>query len=121
MSSERLSDTEWRPKATVGPVPRQTESYTLSPLSLPKPPPYTRDPKVRALGDSLFQAAKHDAEAGMPDPWARLYEFRNHPYYSGFQKIKRAWPGFGIGLVAFGIYVGLEKLGIIPQPNHEHH
>lgn len=120
MSTEWISEDKWRPKATVGPVPRRVESYPLSPISLPRAPAYTKDPKVRALGDALLQAAKRDAKIGLPDPWARLYEFRHHPYYSGFQKLKRSFPGFGIGLAAFGLYVGLEEFGIISKSGHHH-
>ena len=104
----------------MGPVPRRVDGYVFSPLSLPKKPAYAKDPQVKALGDRLLAEVMADTRTGLPDPWARLYAIRDHPYFSPIQKVRRAFPGLGIALVAFGVYLGLERAGLVPKSDAHH-
>lgn len=122
MSTEELPNGQWRPKATEGAVPRRVEKYQLYPLSLPKTPAYARAPTIKSLGDSMMSVVLADSKQGhLPDPWSRLYEHRYHPDFSTIQKVKRAFPGLGIAVVAFGVYLGLEQIGVISPPTKHHH
>lgn len=123
MSTEETADGGWRPKATIGPVPRRVDRYRLNPVSLPTRPVYATDPTVQALGRQLLDDVMVDIKQGvLKDPWQRHYAFRHDPAYSTLQKVRRAFPGFGIAAVAFGIYLGLEYVGVIPSSSsNDHH
>jgi NADH dehydrogenase (ubiquinone) 1 beta subcomplex subunit 3 len=110
---------EWIPKATVGAVPKRVEKYQFSPIALPKTPEYAKRPEVTKLGDKLLKEVLTDTKIGLPDPWARLYTMRSHPFFSPMHRLKRAFPGLGIAIVAFGVFIGLEETGLISK-HHEH-
>lgn len=124
MSTEELANGEWRPRATEGVVPKRVDKYRLYPLGLPKTPAYARDPTVKSLGDSIMSVIVAEAKRGqLADPWARLYAHRHHPAFSTREKIRRAFPGLGIAVVAFALYLGLEHMGVIPaaKQQQQHH
>ena len=39
------------------------------------------------------------------DPWAKREAWRNHPVFSRRAMFSKAFPGFGVALVAFTAYV----------------
>ena len=55
----------------------------------------------------------------MSNPWAKRDAWRYEGQFSRFNRFKSAFPGFGIGLAAFVVYVGYEKL--THKPHQEHH
>lgn len=56
-------------------------------------------------------------------------EWRNHPKLNPIPTFRnprnwgRLWPGAGWGVAAFGVFVILEKVGVIPSSHghHDHH
>ena len=44
------------------------------------------------------------------DPWAKREAWRSHPVFSRRQMFARAFPGFGVALVAFTAYVIADNL-----------
>lgn len=56
------------------------------------------------------------------DKWDQYYTaWRRHPYFSPWHKFRLSLPGFGTALVAFTIYVILDKLGVFPHRDDHHH
>lgn len=111
--------TGWRPAPTIGAVPRRVEKYRLFPLWLPSKPAFAKDPRVVALGDSLMATILADTRhSTAKDPWAQRLLWRDHPYFSAWHKLRLAFPGLGIALVSFGLYLALEHVGIVPAPHH---
>ena len=108
-------ETDWQPRPTIGPVPRRAEKYRFSPISLPKPPSCAKDPRVLQLSKQLMADIKRDCKADLPDPWARVGLWQQHPYFSTGHKIRLAFPGLGLAFMAFSLYLGLEYLDIIPK------
>lgn len=111
----------WQPRPTEGPVPRRVEKYKFSPLFLPTTPAYAKDPRILSLAAQLMTDIKQDTKAALPDPWARTALWLQHPYYSIGHKVRLAFPGFGIAVVAFAAFLGLEYVGVIPKKQHGEH
>ena len=44
------------------------------------------------------------------DPWARFEAWRYHPDLLPMAKIRRMFPGLGIGFGAFLVAIGIEKM-----------
>ncbi|EJF57660.1 NADH-ubiquinone oxidoreductase B12 subunit family-domain-containing protein [Dichomitus squalens] len=44
------------------------------------------------------------------DPWGKREAWRKHPVFSRRQMFARAFPGFGVALVAFTAYVIADNL-----------
>lgn len=44
------------------------------------------------------------------DPWAKREAWRKHPVFSRRAMFARAFPGFGVALVAFTAYVVAENI-----------
>lgn len=55
----------------------------------------------------------------MSNPWAKRDAWRYEGQFTRFNRFKGAFPGFGIGLAAFIVYVGYEK--VTAKPHDEHH
>lgn len=121
-SSPALADAEaWRPHPTEGPVPRRTDRYQLRALSLPKAPSYAGDPRVRSLAAELMEAIRTDTRSGqLVDPWQRLGAWSKHPYFSIGHRVRLAFPGFGLALLAFTGYLALEYARVIPSTTTGH-
>jgi len=49
------------------------------------------------------------------DPWAKREAWRKHPVFSSRAMLKGAFPGFGIAVVAFTIYVAVDTM-VNPSP-----
>ena len=51
------------------------------------------------------------------DPWAKRDAWRKHPVFSRSKMFAGLFPGFGIGLAAFTLYVVADNIygGILPQ------
>lgn len=115
-SSPALAEAEaWHPRPTEGPVPRHVDRYPLRVLSLPKTPSYAKDPHVRSLATELMEAIRIDARPGrLADPWRQVGAWSGHPYFGAGHKIRLAFPGFGLALLAFTGYLVLEHVGVIP-------
>ncbi|KAJ3031224.1 UNVERIFIED_CONTAM: hypothetical protein HDU68_005830 [Siphonaria sp. JEL0065] len=43
------------------------------------------------------------------DPWARREAWRHDGFWSVARRTRALFPGFGLGLVAFGVYLGYDK------------
>jgi NADH dehydrogenase (ubiquinone) 1 beta subcomplex subunit 3 len=113
--------TDWVPKPTVGAVPQRAERYGFSPVSLPTKPDYAKDPRVLELGERLMKEVLSGKGRDLPDPWARRYAWRKHPFYSPMNVLRNAFPGLGIAVVTFGIYLGLEATGFTSSDQAQHH
>ncbi len=118
------ADPAWKPKATEGAVPRRASKYRFLPIWFPSKPTFAQDPIVTTIGDDMMKRILAEAKSidlVKDDPWARLYAWRRHPYFSSsWHKMRLAFPGLGLGLASFAIYLGLESLGII-SPEEAHH
>ena len=113
------TDLEWRPSATVGAVKNNANEYNFFPLKLPNTPEYAKDKAVVELGDKIMKEILSRSDKGaLVDPWARRYEWRKHPYFSNVNKVKLLFPGLGIATLAFGGYLFLEAIGVIPSKQH---
>ncbi|KAH8922427.1 hypothetical protein BT69DRAFT_1282293 [Atractiella rhizophila] len=44
------------------------------------------------------------------DPWARANAWRKHPVFNRRAMMSQVFPGFGLGLGAFAIYVAYDTL-----------
>lgn len=83
----------------------------------PGPPSFHRDPAVVDEANRLYtDTLRHYKSLGAKsrqewaDPWARREEWRYHPYFSGANVLKNAFPGLSWAVVAFGVYCGYETL-----------
>lgn len=56
----------------------------------------------------------------MSNPWAKRDAWRYEGQFTRFNRFKSAFPGFGIGLGAFLLYVGYEKVTAKPHDNSHH-
>ncbi|KAI0663405.1 NADH dehydrogenase 1 beta subcomplex subunit 3 [Cubamyces menziesii] len=52
------------------------------------------------------------------DPWAKREAWRKHPVFSRRAMFARAFPGFGVALVAFTTYVVAENLLTKDKKSH---
>ncbi|GAA97410.1 uncharacterized protein L969DRAFT_49402 [Mixia osmundae IAM 14324] len=93
----------------------RNDSYTVDlPMSTPDgSAPYTH----QIIADSQTFAAEHAPHDEMVDdgplyrdPWARRNAWRTHPVFSNRQMFKNLFPGFGIAVVAFAAFVGIDNL-----------
>ncbi|KAK6442152.1 hypothetical protein LTR95_001621 [Oleoguttula sp. CCFEE 5521] len=68
-----------------------------------------------------FDPAKFAAAAGQPanDPWARAEAWRYTGPFTRSNRLRGSFPGFGIALGAFAVYVAYDKL--IAGDSHAHH
>ncbi|KAM0699640.1 hypothetical protein Q7P36_000643 [Cladosporium allicinum] len=69
-----------------------------------------------------FDPQKFAAAAGQPasDPWARAEAWRYSGPFSTRNRFKGSFPGFGIALGAFAVYVAYDKL-IADHGHNDHH
>ena len=44
------------------------------------------------------------------DPWAKREAWRKHPVFSRRAMFSKAFPGFGVGLAAFTVYVIFDNM-----------
>ncbi|KAL9937391.1 hypothetical protein V8E36_003800 [Tilletia maclaganii] len=44
------------------------------------------------------------------DPWAKREAWRKHPVFSNRFYIRNMFPGFGLGLAAFSVYLAVDLL-----------
>lgn len=44
------------------------------------------------------------------DPWAKREAWRKHPIFSSRSLLKSAFPGLGIAIVAFSVYVFVDNM-----------
>ncbi|KAK5119971.1 hypothetical protein LTR85_007047 [Meristemomyces frigidus] len=72
-----------------------------------------------------FDAQKFAAAAGQParDPWARNEAWRYTGPFTRFNRLRGAFPGFGIAVVAFAGYMAYEQVFLTSSHGHgdEHH
>jgi len=104
---------DWKPKPTIGPVPKIAEKYTFFPYWLPKKPEYATDARVVELGERLMKQINWDATKGkdkLTDHWAKRYAWQAHPFFSGWHKARLVFTGFGYGLTAFLAVIAYEKV-----------
>lgn len=81
----------------------------------PGPPAFHKDPAITAEADKLYNAVLKNYQllgrkkrTDWNDPWAKREDWRYHPYFSGINVIKHAFPGLSWGLAAFLAYCGYE-------------
>lgn len=55
----------------------------------------------------------------MSNPWAKRDAWRYQGQFTRYNRFKNVFPGFGIGLGAFVLYVGYEQL--TKTEDHGHH
>jgi len=55
------------------------------------------------------------------DPWARREAWRKSPIFSGTTQLRNLFPGFGIAVVAFGVYLVAEQTILKPAAPPAHH
>ncbi len=61
---------------------------------------------VEERGRRLFEAIGREARlARIADPWARREAWRYPPPLRGWTRLRTVFPGLGIALAAFGLYV----------------
>lgn len=53
------------------------------------------------------------------DPWAKREMWRKHPIFSMRYYVRHMFPGLGLGVSAFAVYVAWEKL-FKKEDNHGH-
>lgn len=54
------------------------------------------------------------------NPWAKRDAWRYEGEFSRFNRFKAAFPGFGIAVAAFSVYLAYDKL-IAKKDDHGHH
>ncbi|KAK6459420.1 NADH dehydrogenase 1 beta subcomplex subunit 3 [Scheffersomyces xylosifermentans] len=54
------------------------------------------------------------------NPWAKRDAWRYEGQFSRINRFKSAFPGFGIGVGAFVLYVAYEKLVLKKDEEHHH-
>lgn len=54
------------------------------------------------------------------NPWAKRDAWRYEGQFSRLNRFKAAFPGFGIAVGAFSLYVAYEKL-VLKKDDHGHH
>ncbi|KAI0335107.1 hypothetical protein GY45DRAFT_1317616 [Cubamyces sp. BRFM 1775] len=52
------------------------------------------------------------------DPWAKREAWRKHPVFSRRAMFSKAFPGFGVALVAFTTYVIVDNLLLKDKNSH---
>ncbi|CUM52836.1 unnamed protein product [Debaryomyces fabryi] len=57
----------------------------------------------------------------MSNPWAKRDAWRYQGQFSRFNRFKNAFPGFGIALGAFTLYVAYEQVFLKDKHHEEHH
>ncbi|CAG86211.1 DEHA2C10516p [Debaryomyces hansenii CBS767] len=57
----------------------------------------------------------------MSNPWAKRDAWRYQGQFSRFNRFKNAFPGFGIALGAFTLYVAYEQMFLKDKHHEEHH
>lgn len=57
----------------------------------------------------------------MSNPWAKRDTWRYQGQFSRFNRFKNAFPGFGIALGAFTLYVAYEQMFLKDKHHEEHH
>ncbi|KAK5166260.1 uncharacterized protein LTR77_008521 [Saxophila tyrrhenica] len=69
-----------------------------------------------------FDPQKFAAASGQPanDPWARNEAWRYTGPFTRRNRLKGLFPGFGIGLAAFGVYMVYEQLFMSSGHSHGH-
>ncbi|KAJ7770198.1 NADH dehydrogenase 1 beta subcomplex subunit 3 [Mycena maculata] len=56
------------------------------------------------------------------DPWAKREAWRKHPVFSNRAMFANLFPGFGIAVVAFSVYVLVDNVYLSkPQSEASHH
>lgn len=55
------------------------------------------------------------------NPWAKRDAWRYEGQFSRFNRFKSAFPGFGIAVGAFTVYLAYEKLVLKKDAHDEHH
>ena len=57
----------------------------------------------------------------MANPWAKRDAWRYEGQFTRFNRFKGAFPGLGIGVGAFALYVAYEKFFLENKHSEEHH
>lgn len=57
----------------------------------------------------------------MSNPWAKRDAWRYQGQFSRYNRFKNAFPGFGIALGAFTLYVAYEQIFLKDKHHEEHH
>lgn len=57
----------------------------------------------------------------MSNPWAKRDAWRYQGQFSRYNRFKNAFPGFGIALGAFTVYVAYEQIFLKDKHHDEHH
>jgi NADH dehydrogenase (ubiquinone) 1 beta subcomplex subunit 3 len=55
------------------------------------------------------------------DAWAKREAWRKHPVFARTTMVRSAFPGFGIGLVAFAGFVVVDNVLGIGKKHDDHH
>jgi NADH dehydrogenase (ubiquinone) 1 beta subcomplex subunit 3 len=83
----------------------------------PGPPSFHREPEIVEKANHLYtnvlrqyKTLGHKSRQEWADPWAKREDWRYHPYFSGPNVLKNAFPGLSWALLAFGAYCGYEHL-----------
>lgn len=63
----------------------------------------------------------NDRITTMSNPWAKRDAWRYEGQFSRFNRFKSAFPGLGIAIGAFSVYVAYEKLVLKKGDAHDHH
>jgi len=54
------------------------------------------------------------------DPWAKREAWRKSPIFSRSTQLRNLFPGFGIAVVAFGVYLVAEQTILKPKAEAAH-
>ena len=57
----------------------------------------------------------------MSNPWAKRDAWRYQGQFTRYNRFKNAFPGFGIALGAFTLYVAYEQMFLKDKHHEEHH
>ena len=55
------------------------------------------------------------------DPWAKREAWRKHPVFSKAAMFKNLFPGFGIAVAAFTVYVVVDNMFLKAKAKQSHH
>lgn len=55
------------------------------------------------------------------DPWAKREAWRKHPVFSNQAMFRNLFPGFGIAVAAFTVYVVVDNMFLKAEAKQKHH